>query len=168
MSLVSGPIFQVAWVVDDIETSEQWFTDAFGVARWHRFPDVHFGPDLCRYRGEPADFVIHVSIGYLGDQQLELIQPVSGRSLYVEHLERSGPGLHHVAWVPEDLDAAVAEASSRGLAITQEGAFAGGAMRFVYLDGSAGGAPHIELLELAPELEAFFGRLRAAARTEEG
>ena len=43
---------------------------------------------------------------------------------------------------------------------TQEGSLAGGAMRFVYLDGSAGGAPHIELLQLTPELVAFFDSLK--------
>jgi catechol 2,3-dioxygenase-like lactoylglutathione lyase family enzyme len=163
VSLVDGPIFQVAWVVDDIETAERWFTDTLGVPRWQRFPDVQFGPALCRYRGEPADFVIHVSIGYAGEQQLELIQPVSGRSIYVEHLDRSGPGLHHVAWVPENFDAAVAEAASRGMAITQEGSFAGAAMRFVYLDGSAGGAPNIELIQMSPEMAAFFDRLKRGA-----
>jgi catechol 2,3-dioxygenase-like lactoylglutathione lyase family enzyme len=160
MSLVSGPIFQVCWVVEDIEIAEGWFTDTLGVPRWQRFPNVHFGPDLCRYRGEPADFVIHVAIGYAGHQQLELIQPVSGRSLYAEHLERCGPGLHHIAFAPEDFEAALAEASSRGLAVTQGGSFAGGAMRFVYLDGAAGGAPNIELLQISPEMALFFDRLK--------
>ena len=87
MSLVSGPIAQVAWVVDDIDTAERWFSDTFGVPTWFRIPGVHFGPELCQYRGEPADYTIHVSLAYAGDQQLELIQPVQGRNLYTEHLE---------------------------------------------------------------------------------
>jgi catechol 2,3-dioxygenase-like lactoylglutathione lyase family enzyme len=160
MSLVAGPIFQVAWVVEDVSAAEHWFTDTLGIPRWQRFSDVHFGPDLCRYRGEPADFVIHVAVGYAGDQQVELIQPVAGRNLYVEHLERSGPGLHHIAFVPEDYEAALADAAAREMAVSQEGSFAGGAMRFVYLDGSAGGAPHIELIQMSPEMATFFERLK--------
>jgi catechol 2,3-dioxygenase-like lactoylglutathione lyase family enzyme len=160
MSLVDGPIFQVAWVVDDIASAERWFADTLGVPRWQQFQDVHFRPDLCRYRGKPADFVIEVAIGYAGDQQVELIQPVRGRNIYVEHLERAGPGLHHIAFVPDDFDAAVAEAAVRGLAVTQEGSFAEGAMRFVYLDGSAGGAPNIELIQMSPQMEAFFESLK--------
>lgn len=160
MSLVSGPIFQVCWVVDDIDAAEKWFTDTLGVPKWMRIPDVHFGPEHCRYRGEPADYVIHVSLGYAGGQQFELIQPVSGRNLYAEHVERDGPGLHHVAWVVDDLDATLAEAGARGIAITQQGAFSGAGMRFAYLDGSAGGAPYIELMEISADMRAFFDSLR--------
>ncbi|HJP66965.1 MAG TPA: VOC family protein [Actinomycetota bacterium] len=160
MSLVDGPIFQVAWVVDDIDASERWFTETLGIPSFHRFSDVHFGPNLCRYRGEPADFVIEVGIGYAGDQQVELIQPVSGRNIYVEYLERSGPGLHHIAFVPEDFDAALAEGAARGMAVTQEGSFAGGAMRFAYLDGSAGGSPNIELIHMSPQMATFFDMLK--------
>lgn len=57
---------------------------------------VHFTPDTCSYRGEPADFVADIALSYAGDMQLELIAPVSGRSIYSEFLRDSGPGLHHI------------------------------------------------------------------------
>jgi catechol 2,3-dioxygenase-like lactoylglutathione lyase family enzyme len=160
MALVDGPIFQVAWVVDDIAAAERWFTDALGVPSWFRIPDVHFGPEACTFRGEPADYVIHVGLGYAGEQQLELIQPVSGTNLYTEHLARSGPGLHHVAWVPDDFDATLAAAEAEGIEVTQRGHFDAPAMEYAYLDGRAGGAPHIELMRLSPEMTAFFDSLR--------
>ena len=52
-------------------------------------PDVHFGPDTCTYRGAPADFVANISLSYAGDMQLELIEPVSGDSIYSEFLRDS-------------------------------------------------------------------------------
>ncbi len=159
MSLVHGPIFQECWVVDDIAASERWFTGVFGVERWTRFDDVVFGPDSCTYRGAPADYSIHVSIGYAGSQQLELIQPVSGENIYTEHLERCGPGLHHVAWIPDDFDATLAAAEAQGIPVSQRGEFAGAGIEFAYLDGRAGGAPHVELMKLSPDMRAFFDSL---------
>jgi catechol 2,3-dioxygenase-like lactoylglutathione lyase family enzyme len=159
MSLVQGPIFQVCWVVEDIAHSERWFTDVLGVARWTRFDDVAFGPETCTYRGRPADYSIHVSIGYAGDQQLELIEPVTGVNLYTEHLERNGPGLHHVAWVPEDFEATIAAAALQGIGVSQRGEFAGVGLEFAYLDGSGGGAPHVELMKLSPDMRRFFDSL---------
>ncbi|WP_127782241.1 VOC family protein [Rhodococcus sp. X156] len=160
MSLVSGPIFQICWVVEDLEAAEQWFTDTLGVPHWMRVPNVVFGPEHATYRGEPADFVIDVALGYFGEQQVELIRPVSGPSLYTEHLQTSGPGLHHVAWVPEDFDAALEQARAQGLTVTQSGTFPGTGMEFAYLDGTAGGAPHVELLRLSPDMVALFDSVR--------
>ena len=34
-----------------------------------------FGADETTLRGEPVEFVAHISLGYAGDLQLELIQP---------------------------------------------------------------------------------------------
>ncbi|MGH9136568.1 MAG: VOC family protein [Acidimicrobiales bacterium] len=162
MSLVQGPIYQVAWVVDDIAAAERWFTDTFGVASWTRFDDVVFGPDSCTYRGRPADYSIHVGIGYAGTQQLELIQPVTGVNLYTEHLERCGPGLHHVAYLPDDFDATLADAADRGIEVIQRGVFEG-LMEFAYLDGRPGGAGAIELMRLSDDMRRFFDSLGAEA-----
>ena len=163
MSIVTGPIFQVCWVVADIAAAEQWFTATLGVANWFRIPDVHFGPEDCTLRGEPADYTVHVSLGWAGDQQLELIQPVRGESFYAEHLERSGPGLHHVAYIPDDLDAAVAHARAEGIEISQESCFPSSGVSSAYLNGEAFGAPHIELLGLTDDARAFFDHLKSAS-----
>jgi len=162
MALVNGPIFKVAWVVDDLQGAERWFTETFGVPAWTRWNLVHCGPEHCTYRGQKADFVVDVSIGYAGDQQLELIEPKQGASIYTEHLERCGPGLHHIAFVPDDFETTLAEAVARGITVTQQGAFEGG-IEFAYLDGSPGGAPNIELMKVAPAMRDYFDSLRASS-----
>ncbi|MET8873332.1 VOC family protein [Nocardia sp. NPDC004604] len=158
MSIVSGPIFQVAWVVHDLDSAEKEFGEFYGVERWARVPGIHFGPDSCRYRGEPADFTVDSSLGYAGGQQVELIVPVSGESLYTEALDRSGPGLHHIAWVPDDFDAALAEVQAAGSQILQHGAFAEIGMESVYFSGGPLGS-YIELLRLSPQVRAMFDDL---------
>ena len=160
MTLTSGAVFQLCWVVADIDAAERHLTEHFGVAKWLRIPDVAFTPETATLRGEPADYVIHVSLGYAGRQQLELIQPVSGNSLYAEHLADRGPGLHHVAWVPDDFDATVAEAGRRGMAVTQRGAMPDVGMSFAYLEGGPLGS-HVELMQMGPEIRAMFDALAA-------
>ncbi|MDZ7911781.1 MAG: VOC family protein [Rhodococcus sp. (in: high G+C Gram-positive bacteria)] len=156
--LVSGPIFQICWVVEDIEAAEQEFTRQWGVERWLRMPGIVFGPETTTYRGEPADYVVHVSIGYAGSQQLELIQPVSGRNLYTEFLETHGVGVHHMAWVPSDYEATLLEAERRGMSVVQQGRVEGAGMEFSYLDaGPLGG--YVELMKLSPEIRLMFASL---------
>jgi catechol 2,3-dioxygenase-like lactoylglutathione lyase family enzyme len=158
--IASGPITQVAWVTDHIEATETLLRGQFGSGPWTRIPDVHFGPEHCTYRGEPADFTVHVSLAYLGDLQLELIQPVSGTSIYTEFLERGGPGLHHVCFEVDDIDAARARAEASGLAVVQAGSMMDGAMEFAYVDGSSAGAPYVELARIGPDMAAFFDAIR--------
>ena len=67
------------WVTDDLEATERLLPEQFGTGAWTRIPDVTFGADTTTLRGEPVEFTAHISLGYAGDLQLELIQPVSGR-----------------------------------------------------------------------------------------
>lgn len=92
MSIASGSIVQVAWVVTDLDAAETMFTGQFATGPWTRLEAVHFAPDSCTYRGRPADFTADVSLAYSGDLQLELIRPLSGDSIYTEFLSVSGPG----------------------------------------------------------------------------
>ena len=160
MTITPGPIMQTAWVIEDIAATERYFVDHFGVRRWVRMDDVHFAPETCRYRGEPADFVIHVSLAYVADMQLELIQPVHGASIYAEHLNAHGGGLHHLCMIPDDFDAALDAATAAGLEIAQSGTMAGGAMRFAYVDGAHVGVPFLELAHLEPTMSDLFASIR--------
>ncbi|WP_227981296.1 VOC family protein [Nocardia spumae] len=155
MAVDYGPITQIAWVGADIEATERLLSAQFGAGSWTRLPDTHFGPHSCRYRGEPADFTAHISLSYLADMQLELIQPVRGTSIYTEFLDRSGPGLHHVCFEPSDFDAAISEAAAGGLPVIQNGAV-GDTMRYAYIDGAAAGVPYIEIAEIGPQMREFY------------
>ena len=160
MTVASGPIIQVAWVVTDLAAMEQLLAGQFGTGGWTRLEGIHFGPDSCTYRGEPADFTADISLAYAGDLQLELIRPVTGENVYTEFLARGGPGLHHVCWEVVDMDAAVASAESAGLGVVQRGSMAAGAIEFAYVEGAAAGAPYLELARLSPGIKAFYDEIR--------
>ena len=159
--IAPGPISQVAWVVEDVAATEAVLGDQFGVPRWTRIPDVRFGPDTCTFRGSPADFTVHVSLGYSGPLQLELIQPVRGDSIYTEFLAASGPGLHHVCFEVDDVEAAVEAAAVAGLDVLQRGSMMDGGMDFAYVDGAHAGVPYVELARIGPDMRAFFAAIGA-------
>ena len=154
-----GPLTQLAWVTDDLDATEEAL-GSLGAVGWTRMPGVHFGPDACTLRGEPADFTADISLSYAGDLQLELIRPVAGTSIYTEFLAERGPGLHHVCCEVASMDEALARAEGDGFAVVQAGAMAGGLMRFAYLDASAAGASYVELAEISPDLRAMFDQIK--------
>lgn len=151
-----GPMTQLAWVVHDLDAAEREHGAEHG-ARWTRLPGIHFGPEHTRLHGEPADFVADISLAYVGDLQLELIRPVSGRSLYTEFLAEHGPGLHHGCWESDDLDATVA---ASGLTCVQRGSMAEGQIRFAYLVPGLPGLPFLEVVQLGEGMRAFYDQLR--------
>jgi hypothetical protein len=158
VDFLTGPMTQLAWVVDDIETAEKDFAERDGVRRWTRLPDIRFGPDSCQLRGEPADFVAHISLAYVGDLQLELIQPVAGASIYTEFLAEDGPGLHHACWEVDDLAETLAAIDDPD--VVQAGSMADGQVRFAYLQPGLPGFAVTELVELGAGIRDFYAELR--------
>lgn len=57
-----------------------------------------------------------VKVGFLpvGEARLELLEPLGESSPIAKHLERRGPGLHHVCLRVPDIRAAMAELVNRG------------------------------------------------------
>jgi hypothetical protein len=149
---------QLAWVVDDIEAAEAEFRDVHGVSTWTRLSNVEFGPDDCTYRGKPADFVAHVGLSYLGDLQLELIQPVRGESIYTEFLASRGSGLHHGCWETDDIEATLANLNVPP--VVQAGSMAGGEIRFAYVEPGLPNLPYVELAQVSPGMRSFFDDLK--------
>ena len=166
MTLSFGSPVQTAWVTHSLDTTEKALTGLLGVKKWVRLPDVHFAPDACSYRGAPADFVASISLSYLGDMQLELIEPVRGPNIYSDFLQDSGPGLHHIcveADTLENFDAALASAAEQGATVPQQGVMPGG-LRFAYLSAPQYGVPFVEIAHFSPEMRQFFDYIKQEQR----
>jgi hypothetical protein len=122
---------------------------------------VQFGPEDCTYRGEPADYVAHISLTYVGDMQLELIQPVRGRNIYNDDPARPAHVLHHVCLEVTDLDDAIA---ATGRSVVQGGVMLGGEVRFAYVDNPLPGIPYLELIQLGTKAQALYAQIKERAR----
>ena len=103
-----GSMIQVAYVVRDLEKAlkQQW--EICGVGPWSIYT---FTPEKVRdytYRGKPATHTCYIAVAWDDRIQIELMQPISGYSIYDEFLERKGEGLHHVKLYHADCAKAVA------------------------------------------------------------
>lgn len=153
---------QIAWVTGDLAATESMLTSLMGAKRWVRMPGVHFGPQTCQYRGQPADFVADISLSYAGDTQLELIAPVSGRNIYADFLDQHGPGLHHICIQAKDaagFDVAISDAERNGAPVAMAGTMPGG-MRFAYVTAESAGVPYLEIAYIPADIQAFFDQVK--------
>src|SRR5258708_36552956 len=68
---------------------------------------------------EPFKFLIAIS--WVGDMQLEIIEPVYGPTIYEAFLEKHGEGLHHVKEQIQDvsIDAVLQENRDKGIGVLQ-------------------------------------------------
>jgi len=114
---IIAPAFcQVAWVVRDIAVAEKFFIETMGISRFMHMDNLAAKDTEGTYMGKPGNWVCHLHIAYAGNTQIELIQPVSGASMYQESLDRHGDAVQHVAyWLDDaDYDAAATHLESSG------------------------------------------------------
>jgi hypothetical protein len=126
-----------------------------------RMENVAFGADFS-FRRRPSDSAAHLSIGYLRETQVELIEPVRGESLYAEFLEAKGPGLHHLAFDVPDSSTAVAVLRESGLDLISQGRVGPGS-EFAYFDCETAGTSVIEILGFDDGTRAFMDQLKQAS-----
>lgn len=114
---------QVGVVVRDIEQSMRGLTEVFGIGPFRVIDCPPPGrEDRQFYNGEPARFRTRQSFADLGTIELELIQPLEGRSVWSDFLAEHGPGIHHIRFNVPDHQALTAYLADKGIGTTQEGA----------------------------------------------
>lgn len=69
---------------------------------------------------EVADQKVRVAFYRIGDVKLELLEPTDPSSTIAGFLEKRGPGLHHVAFTVDDIQARIDELKSGGLRMIDE------------------------------------------------
>ncbi|MBN2238415.1 MAG: VOC family protein [Dehalococcoidales bacterium] len=136
----------VALIVKDMEAAIKHF-EALGVGP---FPPMIGGPEGMpltegTVRGEPVEYDIDLRIcrGGYGGIDLELIQPLKGRTIYDEFLERCGEGMHHVCYNVDDIEKEIAEMQAAGFNVLQTGGIQG--VKWAYFDTDRVGGMITEL-----------------------
>jgi methylmalonyl-CoA/ethylmalonyl-CoA epimerase len=81
-----------------------------------------------------------------GESHVELLRPLAPDSAVGRHLERRGPGIHHLAVRVADIDAALEAARARGLEVLGGGARPGAqGARVAFLHPRGAGGVLLEL-----------------------
>ena len=136
------PVYQLGYVVRDIERACKHYESVFGTGPFSDVIDVNM--DGAILRGKPVDTRIKVAFVQSGDVQIELIEPVGGKNPYTEFLEARGEGIHHLAYKVEDMEAMKAVFSEKvGEPVFYRDM---GVMEFAYYDTSEVGGLMIEFL----------------------
>ncbi len=112
---IFGPIRQVAYVVPSVDEATKTWSEQLGAGPFAVLREVR-PLEGSRFRGEPSHGVtLNLGFAYLGDVQLELIEPLGETpSMYREAIDRGLQGPHHYGFWVEDFDAAYAHALATG------------------------------------------------------
>jgi hypothetical protein len=141
--------YQVAYVIPEIGAAQEWCKRVFGVRHFGTMEAELGGPEApFTYRGKPARASITIALGDMNGTELELIQPRSEDSLWAEHLQTRGPGLHHVCFMVPEFEPAMKHFTAAGFEPVIQGANRAGGLHveFAYFDCRAAGASYIELI----------------------
>jgi methylmalonyl-CoA/ethylmalonyl-CoA epimerase len=131
--LLTPPFKQCALIVRDLDDAVRRWVEDLGIGPWTGY---RLGPERLkemRYHGKEGRFSFRHALAWQGDVQFELIEPLEGESIFADHLETRGEGMHHIGKYVPDHAAAVELAiaagfmplqSARGFGAEGDGAFA--------------------------------------------
>ncbi|RJG03150.1 VOC family protein [Noviherbaspirillum sedimenti] len=158
-----GPIMQIAYVVDDLDAAIDYWTGVMGVGPFFLIERPVFENGY--YENAPQVMNMTAAMAFSGGLQVELIlQHDDTPSIFTQRRPKDN-GVHHLAALTEDIDAAVDYLEARGGRRLQ-GADVGGG-RIAYVDtGTPAGI--LELAQLAPEVLQLFDVIRAAGAAWDG
>jgi hypothetical protein len=110
---------QIAWVVKDIETTLRFFQDVM-VIKFSKVDTIRVKEFGATYYGEPSNAESLVAMAYSGGTFIELIQPVSGNSVFQDYIDKNpAGGIQHFAYsIPVDkLNKIISEFSDKGFPV---------------------------------------------------
>jgi methylmalonyl-CoA/ethylmalonyl-CoA epimerase len=127
-------LVQIGIVVADRDRTTQLLTSLFGMGPF-RFVEWPDRPESkYYYRGLEESVRIRQAFVQLGDVEVELIQPVEGRSGYKDFLDETGGGIHHVLFEVTDIDPVIQKLEKHGVTVLQSGTGIRPGTRWALLD----------------------------------
>jgi methylmalonyl-CoA/ethylmalonyl-CoA epimerase len=103
---VLGAIDHIGVAVEDLDEAVRLYSERLGMPEQHR--------ETVEEQGVEAVLL------EIGDGHVELLAPLSSETAVGRFLERNGPGMHHVAYRTDDIDAALDAVREAGLRLIDE------------------------------------------------
>ncbi len=104
------PVFttidHIGLAVNDIAAGIALYQEQFGITEWEiiELPERH----------------MRVAVTHIGTSMVELIAPTSSDAAFAKYLTEKGPGMHHIAYRVDDIEACLAQLSAQGLRLIDE------------------------------------------------
>jgi methylmalonyl-CoA/ethylmalonyl-CoA epimerase len=130
-------IDHIAIVVPDLDQALDFWQEALGL-------------DLSHVEEVPDQESL-VAFLPSGESEVELVRPTSEASGVARYLARRGPGMHHICFEVDDIEATLARLKERGVQLIDEVPKIGtGGKRIAFIHPHSTGGVLVELYELTP------------------
>jgi methylmalonyl-CoA epimerase len=103
---VFGRIDHVGVAVEDLDQAVVLYSERFGMTEQHRETVEEFG--------------VEAVLLEVGEGHVELLEPLSEESAIGRFLARNGPGVHHVAYQTDDIEATLERVRTAGVEAIDE------------------------------------------------
>jgi methylmalonyl-CoA/ethylmalonyl-CoA epimerase len=124
----------LAVAVNDLEAGARFYRDVLGLA--------FSGPETVAAQKAKVGFL------KIGESSIELVQPTEESSPLTKFLAAKGPGMHHICFEVDDIEAEVKSLKERGVAMVDEKPRPGArGSRVAFIHPSATSGVLIELCE---------------------
>lgn len=136
LPFLDSSIGQLGFVVENVDEMVKAYHEEFGIGDWKIYT---YGPkilSLMTYYGKPTSYSSRIALGYFGTMRIEFIQPMEGRTVYSDYIEKHGYGLQHLGIYVQNIRSALNLAEQHGISTIMEGAGFGldGDGHYAYLD----------------------------------
>ena len=88
------PVTQIGVVVRDLDQAMGYYSKTLGLGPFN--PVFELAPDKSWYMGKESPLHLRIGRTQWGSMDLELIQPLKGKSVHQDFLDTHGEGLHHL------------------------------------------------------------------------
>lgn len=161
-----GAPVQIAYAVPDARVAAAEWADRFGAGPF--FVRQHIELVDVMYRGAAAEFDHSSAYGQWGAVMVELVADHTvGPSVVSERIGSNGWGIHHLAFIVDDLDKALKSLVASGFEVAMS-ARTKDSTEFHFIDTVAACGHYLELYERSPRIDRFYAMVADASTGWDG
>jgi len=163
-----GERVQLAFVVKDIDAALKYWTETMRIGPFVVIETARGDRDVF-YRGQLTKADMSIAFSYMGDVQIEFIQPNDDEpSIYKEFLGSGREGFHHLAYWPGDFEGACAHLSENGFTECSSMRTKEGTLSVVYYEAPGPVGTIVEVVPLTADRAAYFSRFHRLSKNWDG
>ena len=160
LTQLPGSVYQIAYLVPDLEKAAQHWAKLTGAGPFTAFPHFEFVDP--HYHGKPAPIDLSIALGFSDGLCIEIMQQHDERpSVFQDWRVEKGYGLHHIATLAEDFPAALDQWNADGAPTVFEAGF-GADTRLAFLDTRETLGCYLEVVEYTEFVRGALNGLREA------
>lgn len=127
MGVIDGKtICQVALVVSDLDRVVEEYAKLFGVPKPEPFTVPDESEAHTQFQGVPTKTRARLAVFDLGQVVLEITEPDEEPSSWKDFLDKNGDGIHHIAFMTDNREAAVNYFEQNQMPVRHYGEYDGG------------------------------------------